>query len=213
MRYIPTTTGAPGRFNTGSRPPLEALPPELSDALRLRDRILLQQQEAQARHNQLATKEAEDAARRADDDTAAAAARAGKPIPPAKALAKLEADRADAARALTAQQTALVGITSEADDIASKFYWSNLEANQAERAKVRAQIEQQALELADAIEDAVAVGATFDWMQTGVLARSAQTWPTDVCDLARYGLDRANTTPIPIRGAIVRAALATLTED
>jgi hypothetical protein len=211
MRYLPqTTTGNSKRFNPGVRPPLEKLPKELADGIRERDRIVAQQSAAHVRVNELRTDQMTQAAQQADDDAANKAARAGKTIPAPAAMPKLEADRTSAARALDAQNATLRDVTSELESLMSDIYWADAETAAADVADVSATIAAEASKLADKVEAAVDAMAVRDWMRHATYDRTAKTWPSDVVDLARYGLDRKNTTPINVRDAIIAAAVATL---
>jgi hypothetical protein len=213
MRYLPATGGhGSTAFNESRRPDLDKLPPSLAEKIRARDRIMAQRSAANHRVNELGTDQATQAATQADDEAAAKAARAGKTIPAPSALPKLEAERAKAAHAAQAHETAFVEITHECDYLASDLYWASADERAADRADARAAIATQAAALADAVEAQVDRHAIADWLQTGIYDRTAQTWPTEILDLARYGLDRNNTSPLNIRGAIIGAATACLTE-
>jgi hypothetical protein len=213
MRYLPQTSGTTSAsFNESARPALDKLPEPLADKLLERDRIMAQRSAAQGLVNDLGTEQATEAAQQADDETAAKAARAGKAIPPAVAVPKLEAARASAARALTAQQAAFVDIDAECEDVASKLHWATLEEVAGERAMIRASIAAKAAELADEVAAAVDKFAVSDWMRYAVYNRSIMTWPTEVLDLERYGLSRLNTTPVNVRDVIIAAATTLLDE-
>lgn len=213
MRYTNTAgTDAYSAFNDGVRPELSKIPKALATLIRERDRVMAQRYAAQDRVNNLAKPEVQHAAQQADDDGAAKAARAGKDIPAAAAVAKLEADRAEAARALEAQDAALAAVTNDCYELASKLYWDNVETLAADRAKIRADIAAKAAALADAVEAAVDSFSVSDWLRSGHYTRDAKTWPTDVVDLRRYGLDHGNTSVINVRDVIVTAATTVLDE-
>ena len=211
MRYLPTTAGDTRRgFDEGRRPALDKLPKVLADKITERDRIKAQRGAALARVADLGTEQRAEAARQADDDAAAKAARAGKPIPAPVALSKLEDDRAKAARAAQAQEAAFVAVHSECEELAARHYWDSLEQVAAERATIRAEITAKAEALAAEVEAAVDRYAVTDWLHRGIYDRSVRTWPSEVMDLARYGLDRITTTPVGVRDVIIAAATTCL---
>jgi len=212
MRYLPQTTGSSASFNESQRPPLDQVPEALAAKILERDRLMGQRASAQTRVIELGTEQQSQAARQADDDAAAAAAREGKAIPAPAALPKLEKDRAAAARALTAQEAAFREVTTECEDLASTLYWANVESNASDRAKLRTEIAERAADLADAVQAAVDQFAVVTWMRTGVLNRSTMTWPSEILDLERYGLNRLNVTPVNVRDVIIAAATTCLDE-
>lgn len=213
MRYLPTTTGSVRDcFDEGKRPALDKLPPELADKIRERDRVKAQRNAARQHVAELGTEQRTEAARQADDDAAARAARAGKTIPAPVALPKLEDDRAKADRAAQAQHAAFVAVDTECENLAAQLHWDNLERIAGERATIRADIATKAAALADAVEAAVDRYAVADWQRYGVYDRTTMTWPTELCDLERYGLHRGNTTPVDVRAVIVAAATTCLDE-
>lgn len=213
MRYLPTTAGDTRRgFDEGRRPALDKLPKALADKITERDRIKAQRAAALSHVADLGTEQRTEAARQADDDAAAKAARAGKPIPAPVAMPKLEDDRAKAERAVLAQDAAFVAVHTECEDIAAQLHWDNLEQNAGERAVIRAEIAAKAATLADAVEAAVDRWAVADWLHRGIYDTSVRTWPVEVMDLARYGLDRINTTPVDVRAVIIAAATTCLDE-
>lgn len=213
MRYLPTTAGDTRRgFDEGRRPALDKLPKALADKITERDRIKAQRAAALSHVADLGTEQRAEAARQADDDAAAKAARAGKPIPAPVALPKLEDDRAKAERAALAQETAFEAVHTECEDMAARLHWDSLEQNAGERAAIRADIAAKAAALADAVEAAVDRWAVADWLHRGIYDTSTRTWPSEVVDLDRYGLDRINTTPVDVRAVIIAAATTCLDE-
>jgi hypothetical protein len=212
MRYLPQQSGGATRFTESQRPTLDKLPPALAAKLGERDRIMAQRSAAQHHQRELGTDQMTEAATQKDAEAATKAARAGKAIPAPTALPKLEEDRATAAHAVQAQQAAFVTVDSETDTLASELHWANLEKLAGERADIRADIAAKAAALADAVEAAVDTFAVADWMYKGIYNTSAQTWPTEVIDLERYGLNRLNTTPINVRDVIIAAATTCLDE-
>ncbi len=210
MRRTTIPTDTRSQFNDGVRPELNKIPKPLADLIRERDRIMAQRHAAIDRVNHLAAPEVREAATQADADAASKAARAGKAIPAATAVAKLEDDQAKAARALEAQEAAFLAVTNDCDVLASKLYWDSAETLAADRAKVRDDIAAKAAELADAVEAAVDSFSVSDWLRTGSYDRSATTWPTEVVDLRRHGLAREMTTPVNVRTVILAAALTVL---
>lgn len=209
MRFV-SPNGSAKAFDEPWRPALDKLPKPLADKLRERDRIKAQRSAARVRVRELDTDEMATTARRADDEAGAKAARAGKPIPVPAAVPKLEADRADAARALAAQEAAFITVDSEVESVASELWWANVEALAVDRAATRADIATRAAALADAVDAAMDKFAVADWQHTGRYDRSAMTWPTEVLDLGGYGLGNHNTTPVNVRDVIIAAATTCL---
>lgn len=214
MRYfrLHSRTTAEG-YLAGSRPPLDALPKPIADKLQEHDRILTQLAAARTHASDLAAPEQEATANAADTQSAANAARAGKPIPAATALETLTKDREAAARAIQAHVDALADVTNELEYLTSDTYFAGEKNRVEQQAKTRADVLKAATVLADKIEAAVEAGAVHNWMRHKVFDKTAQTWPVDVIDLARYALDRKNTTPVNIRDVIMAAAVATLDDD
>jgi hypothetical protein len=215
MRYLPKQSASTNvtRFDPDKRPPLDLLPKALADLLAERDKLA-----ESGRLALLAAVNLEDealtlAAQAKDDAAATSAARAGQPIPKPAAVAKLEADRAEAARGLAAQEAALNTVISECADhvyLARDDQVANAAADKA-KAKARTDIAALVDKLATAIEAAVEAGAAHDWIMTSLFYRDARTWPTDaIPDLVRHGLTRQNTATYSARQILSGAALAVL---
>jgi hypothetical protein len=213
MRHIPTVTTARDKFNEGNRPPANLIPKKLAAVIRERDRILTQRADA-AQHASILAREDQDAAAQYADDLAAAeAARKGQSIPAPSAVPQLAKDREEAARALAAQEAALIDVTSECDTVASELYWNASDAATKEVAKVITEAEASARNLADIVEAAVLHIAARDWLRT-TWYPAAQISPLDVFpDLARHGLTRENTKALAVRKVIKNAATAALTDS
>ena len=213
-RYLPNHSGGgAARYNPGTRPPLEMIPNDLANLICERDRIREQVSVAETRLNELGADQKTEAARQADDAAATKAARAGKPIPEAKATLKLELDRAAASRDLEAQRAALAAVTNDCDDVADKLGHEYRFGDATGRADTRSDLREAATALAARVQDAVNEVAVNDWLVHGVYNTNTEAHPTDVVDLARYGLDRRNTSPIDVRDVLVAAATTLLDHD
>jgi hypothetical protein len=218
MRYLPKLGAMThiDRFNPDRRPPSSLLPPALADLLEERDRVAESGRLALLAVRELVDESLDATAKRQDDLAATQAARTGKPIPKPAAVPKLEADRADAARNLAAQEAAFTAVISECSDhvFLARDDSPTADAADKARAKARASVDAQVDKLATAIEAAVASGAARDWVLTGQYHTDARTWLTDVVpDAARYGLSRQNTQPYHVRSILTGAARAVLEDQ
>jgi hypothetical protein len=215
MRYLPNlgSTNHVERFNPDRRPPSSALPKALADLLAERDRLAESGRLALIAKRDLDDESLDLAAKVKDDAAATQAARAGKPIPKPMSVPELEADRAEAARVLAAQEAAFKAVITECADhvYAARDDSSAAEVAAQAKAKARADIDALVDKLATAIEAAVAAGAARDWVLMGQFHTPALTWITDaIPDAAKYGLSRSNTTPYHVRSIIAGAAHAVL---
>jgi hypothetical protein len=212
MRYMPSSAGAKTSdgLEPAARPDLAHLPDDLAALLLERDQIRDRRAVAVGAANELRSDTRDVEARLSDDAAATSAARSGRPIPPAKAGRKLVEDRRAAERSVVAYDTALNEITVAVEDAMSKHYWERQDAAAAARAAALVEVEVMASQLADLVEARVEETSVSVWLKTGLLHRRVETWPVDVCDLARFGLDRGNTSPITVRSALRNAATAAL---
>jgi hypothetical protein len=218
MRYLPNLGSMThiDRFNPEKRPPSSMLPKALADLLEERDRVAEAGHEALIAVGVLDDEGLDLAAKTKDDLAATQAARAGKPIPKPSAVPKLEADRAEAARVLAAQEAAFTAVISECADHVYLARDDAPTADAADKAKAKARVEIDVLvdKLATAVEAAVAAGAARDWILMNQYHTDARTWPVDVIpDLARHGLSRQNTTPYNVRQIIAGAAHAVMEDQ
>jgi hypothetical protein len=217
MRYLPNTGMiAVTRFNPDKRPPSSALPDALNSLLAERDRLAESGRVALIAVRDLDDETLDLAAKAKDDLAAVQAARAGRVIPKPAAVPKLEADRAEAARCLAAQESAFRSVIDEASDHVYLARDDSAAADAANKAKAKARVDIDKLvdKLAAAIETAVAAGAARDWVECGRYHTPAMTWPVDVIpDLASHGLSHSNTHPIHVRQIIAGAAHAVLEDQ
>lgn len=214
MRFIPTihNGSTAERFNESMRPPAHLIPKKLAPLLSERDRILTQRNEAEQHASKLAGADQDEAAKRADDLAAAEAARKGDPIPAPTAVPQLALDRETAERARLAQSTALAEVDNELETVAGVLYFADDSTLAKDVAKTIAEAEATAGSLAEVIEAAVVRIAARDWLRRHYHPH-AQISPVDVFpDLARHGLTRENTSPLPVRAVIAAAATAALTD-
>lgn len=210
-RHI-TLANARDRFNASARPPMDLIPKKLAALILERDRVLAQRDAAAQRVNDLTPHERDETAANVDQLAAAEAARKGEPIPAPTAAPQLARDREEAARALTAQEAALVDVTNECDTLASELYWDAAAATATAAAKAIAEAEAAADRLADIVEAAVRRIAVHDWLH-GAYEPDARISAVDIVpDLARRGMARDDTRPIAVRQAIRNAATAALTD-
>lgn len=218
MRYLPNqpqSLDSAARFNAGSRPPDDQLPKSMVELVLERDRLAGASSAAVKAARDLEPETLDSAAKTEDDATAAAAARAGKPIPEATAAPKLEADRAEAARNVTAQAAAFQATTLDCAALGNDLKDQLAEAAAQAQVKARAQVQKLADQLASAIERAVSAGAAHAWLSGGVyepraLVQIREVLPeTRTRDIGDY-LTRADFS---VRQLITNAATTVFEEN
>lgn len=196
------------RYTPGGRPPLEALPAELAKLLTEHDTAIQRVRDAERERERLAQRERDEEARQADAAAAAAAARAGKKIPPAAAAAKLAADRDEADRAVAAYQAAVKAIRDDLDD-ARDTAADKARPGDADRAR----IEEATATFIEALEQAVADRAAYDWMTGRGYTAAARTWAVDVVPtLTNCGIGRDNSSTVAARAVVTNLVDALLEE-
>ncbi|MCW0216620.1 MAG: hypothetical protein OJJ54_24995 [Pseudonocardia sp.] len=213
MRYI-----APGRSNAAldrlvanTRPADNLLPGDVVKLIAEGTKLRVKAAEAAALARDLGTPAAEKAAQAADDAAAAKAAREGKPLPKPTAVPKLHQDREDAARTVTALETALTAVRYELDE-AARAAAPDRDVELRTRAAARAQIEKAAAALADMVQAEVDRQGLGGWLNGAALDRGAvQTYWLDVIpELGSRAIGRDTHSGVGIRDVITRAAVTAL---
>ncbi|MET8872932.1 hypothetical protein [Nocardia sp. NPDC004604] len=215
MRYTPNRGGqaigpAAQQLNPGGRPPLDLLPADLAKLITERDTIAERVNAADSARARLADEQCDRDAERADAEAATDAARAGKAIPPPKAVPKLAADREKAARELEAHKAALITVTSECENAKSKAWF----ASEDPRPDLLAALLPKAEALAAELEAAVTQFAARDWLGGYGYFTAAKVWAVAIdTDLQRHGIDIDRTNPVDARALIVGAVTQALTNE
>ena len=217
-RFIPNQGQGldPGvRFNPGARPADELLPASMIDLVKERDKLTAALYAARQALDGITRTDHDTAAAAEDDASAADAARAGRPIPEPKAVPKLTADRAAAARAVKAQEAAFTAVSGDCASHAYELH--DQRADDAAKAKVKAhaQVQKLAEQLATAVEAAVSAGAAHDWLggrqyEPRALTQIREVLPTTRTQDIGYYLPGASFT---VREIITNAALTVLLEE
>jgi hypothetical protein len=213
MRYTPALqmNHARGWAAGNGRPAFDLLPPELVTMLIEYDRLGNQAQAARVELQQLSDPKNDAAAKLEDDAKAVAAARAGKQLPPAKAVVALAEARKVAARAVEVQEAAHTACGHDLTNWAANDAGDVFAAVASDIKSRRVEVEQLADQLSTAVEDAVRAGAVGDWLNGLPYFTQATTWPTEViADLANCGVARSDTRPVSVRSVITTAALTVL---
>ena len=219
MRFIPSppqNQDGAMRFNIGMRPADELLPPSMLALVNERDKLTTALYAARQTLSDITHTDRDTAATVEDDAAAADAARAGRPIPEPKAVPKLTADRAAAARAVKAQEAAHAAVSADCASHASLLHEQR--ADDAVKAKVkhRAQVGKLADQLAAAVESAVAAGATEDWLAGQQYEPRAQVRIINVIPESSRGQDighHLTGAAFTVRELITNAALTVLEND
>lgn len=196
------------RYTTAGRPPLDQLPAELAALLTEHDTAVQRLRDAERERERLAHRDRDLEAQQADAAAAAAAARAGKKIPPAAAVSKLDTDRQEAARAVDAHKAAVKAIRDELDQARDTA---------AEKARTtatdRSRIDKAAAEFAAVVEQVIADRAAFDWMRGAGYSAAATTWAVDVVPaLSNHSMNRQSSPTITARNVITNLVDALLEE-
>lgn len=218
MRFIPNPTNQDGaiRFNIGARPADNLLPASMLALVNERDKLTAALYAARQALNDISEKDRDTAATVEDDATAADAARAGRPIPEPKAVPKLTADRAAAARAVKAQEAAFTAVSGDCASHASLLHEQRADDAVKAKAKHRAEVGKLAEKLADAVEAAVAAGATEDWLAGQQYEPRAQVRIINVIPESSRGQDighHLTGAAFTVRELITNAALTVLEND